>query len=744
MRKKFNDTGLCIPGRHYMADTSRKIEQIIRFVEEGEYFTINRPRQFGKTTILSLLAKQLNQRDDYLALKISFEEIDSDTYQDQERFIYEFLMMLLKKTEFLKFEKLSGFIEQYIGKTPSIPALSRFITRLVQQTEPNKSLVLLIDEVDKSANNRLFLNFLGMLRNKYLQRNEGEDHTFQSVILAGVHDVKTLKVKIRPDDERKYNSPWNIAMDFTVDLGFSPDEIVTMLQEYSHDKGIHPDNPTIAERLCYYTSGYPYLVSKLCKFIDERIAPSREDKNWSVGDVDEAFRLIVNEGYTTTLFDSLTKNLENNGDLYDAVLNMVINGKTLTFAISDPVICQGHLYGILAIADDGRCRIHNRIYEQRIYAYMMSKLVRTQYEEINDMAGPEFFHDDILDVELILQRFQAFMKEHHSHKDQRFLEREGRLLFLSFLRPIINGKGFEFKEPSVADERRMDIVITYKNRRYVVELKRWYGHKAHQEGLKQLSDYLDMYSLKQGYLLIYDFSKNIKYRQEEILFQDKRIFTIVVAAEIRDLAKNTRIAAQDINSLSMANLGIAEKTGLLLEEMVAGIQKTADLVQDISSSGAEQATGIEEVNKAMQQLDMIIQQNAASTEEMAASSQEFSSQAERLRETASFFEISEEMREQLREGVDQTVTEVQKMFTDIVEAMPESAREMFIKHIRPVSETDEKKADPSEPDAREIVEDTEKKKIGKEEKTAAYIAGKKQSGGSIDMQDFDDSEFEAY
>ena len=76
MRKKFNDTGLCVPGRHYMADTSRKIEQIIRFVEEGEYFTMNRPRHYGKTNLLSLLAKQLNQRNDYLALKNRLEEID--------------------------------------------------------------------------------------------------------------------------------------------------------------------------------------------------------------------------------------------------------------------------------------------------------------------------------------------------------------------------------------------------------------------------------------------------------------------------------------------------------------------------------------------------------------------------------------------------------------------------------------------------------------------------------------------
>ncbi|RLC15494.1 MAG: AAA family ATPase [Deltaproteobacteria bacterium] len=528
MRKKFNDTGLCIPGRHYMADTSRKIAQIMQLVEEGAYFTINRPRQFGKTTILSLLAKELNQRDDYLTLKISFEEIDAETYQNREEFLGEFLMLMLKRTEQLNYPDLSALIEQHVGRIVRIPDLSRFITKLVRHAGSDRSLVLFIDEVDKSANNQLFLDFLAMLRSKYLQQNEGEDDTFHSVVLAGVHDVKTLKAKIRPEDERKYNSPWNIAADFTVDLSFSPDEIGAMLHEYSRNRGIRPDIPAIAGRLHYYTSGYPYLVSKLCKFIDEQIIPPREDRNWSVSDVDEAFRMITDEGYTTTIFDSLTKNLENNAELYDTVLDMVINGRTTGFNISDPVIALGHLYGVFSKTDDRRCRIHNRIYEQRIYAYTMSKSARTGYPELSDLAGPEFLHDDILDVRLILQRFQTFLKEHTSDRDEKFLEREGRLLFLSFLRPIINGKGFEFKEPNVGDERRMDLVITYKARRYVVELKRWYGPKAHQEGLGQLSDYLETYSLREGYLLIYDFRKKKEYRQEEILFQDKRIFAVWV------------------------------------------------------------------------------------------------------------------------------------------------------------------------------------------------------------------------
>lgn len=107
----------------------------------------------------------------------------------------------------------------------------------------------MIDEVDKTSDNQIFLNFLGMLRNKYLKRQEDMDYTFKSVILAGVYDIKNLKLKLRPDEEKKYNSPWNIAADFEVDMSFSPKEIATMLSEYEADHHTGMDIEEISEEI---------------------------------------------------------------------------------------------------------------------------------------------------------------------------------------------------------------------------------------------------------------------------------------------------------------------------------------------------------------------------------------------------------------------------------------------------------------------------------------------------------------
>ena len=100
------------------------------------------------------------------------------------------------------------------------------------------------------------------------------------------------------------------------------------------------------------------------------------------------------------------------------------------------------------------------------------------------------------------------MKHEYSEKREKFLEADGRLLFLAFISPIINGIGFAFKEVQGGEEKRFDIVITYNNKMYVLELKKWYGEEYHKKGLYQLGEYLEQYGLEDGYLLIFDFRKS--------------------------------------------------------------------------------------------------------------------------------------------------------------------------------------------------------------------------------------------
>ncbi len=90
LSKQFNVTGTCIPELHYMVYPENKLEAMMRFIEQGKYFTINRPRQYGKTTSLYLLSKLLKEREDYLVLKMSFEAMGVESYRSERSFIDEF------------------------------------------------------------------------------------------------------------------------------------------------------------------------------------------------------------------------------------------------------------------------------------------------------------------------------------------------------------------------------------------------------------------------------------------------------------------------------------------------------------------------------------------------------------------------------------------------------------------------------------------------------------------------------
>jgi methyl-accepting chemotaxis protein len=114
----------------------------------------------------------------------------------------------------------------------------------------------------------------------------------------------------------------------------------------------------------------------------------------------------------------------------------------------------------------------------------------------------------------------------------------------------------------------------------------------------------------------------------------------VVAAEVRKLAERSQIAAGEINDLSSSSVEVAEQAGQLLDVIVPNIQKTSELVQEISAASREQDAGAEQIMKSIQQLDSVIQQNAASSEEMASTSEELSSQADQLEQMVAFFSLA--------------------------------------------------------------------------------------------------------
>ncbi|MCD7817833.1 MAG: ATP-binding protein, partial [Lachnospiraceae bacterium] len=364
MRKRFNVSGACDPNRHYMVNLDSRLLEIRDMIDAGEYFTINRARQYGKTTTLQALARFL--KDDYIVVSLDFQRLGSASYESEITFTRAFASELLRFEERIPVmvcEKLRDIAE---GKRNGSSLQLLFSVLDLWCAEADRPVVLMIDEVDTASNNQVFLDFLAQLRAAYLWRNEKP--TFQSVILAGVYDVRSIKKKIRTEEEHKVNSPWNIAADFDVDMSFSTADIADMLEEYESDCHTGMNIQEISKLIYEYTSGYPLLVSRLCKLLDEKIAESEgfPDKSsaWTKDGFYEAEKRIVKED--NPLYESLMGKLESYPELRTVLYELLFNGKSIPYVATSPYIKDAAMFGFIRCEKD-RAVISNRIFEAVLY-----------------------------------------------------------------------------------------------------------------------------------------------------------------------------------------------------------------------------------------------------------------------------------------------------------------------------------------------------------------------------------------
>ena len=140
----------------------------------------------------------------------------------------------------------------------------------------------------------------------------------------------------------------------------------------------------------------------------------------------------------------------------------------------------------------------------------------------------QFIVSGMLQMPLVMQKFYEYYEEIYSEKDQKFIEENGRKLFLLFLKPIINGTGNYYIEAQTRDQTRTDIIVDYLGKQYVIELKIWHGNEYNKRGEEQLAEYLEYYHLDKGYLLSFNFNKNKQTGLKEIQFGDKILVEVVV------------------------------------------------------------------------------------------------------------------------------------------------------------------------------------------------------------------------
>ena len=507
--KKFNTSAVCIPSKHYMVDLSERVAEIKKMVDAGEYFTINRARQYGKTTTITALKKILAK--DYDVLSLDFQGIGIAGFATEEKFVQEFSRLVWNRRK-----SISGIPDEVLeciqkwkeSEEPKarLGALFDILTDWCGQSD--KGIILIIDEVDSAANNQVFLDFLAQLRDRYIARDTDDVETFKSVILAGVTDIKHMRSKIRDDEQHKVNSPWNIAADFDIDMSLSESGIQGMLNEYEADHHTGMDTAMIAKQIREYTNGYPFLVSRICQLIDEKVAKTfgSSSEAWTRQGLDEAVKLLLEED--NTLFQSITGKLSNFPELRASIRSILMEGTRLTWNAQQDAIAQMQMYGLIR-NDHNTVKVANRIFETMLYNLFLSdeELKANVFSREGGLAKNLFIQNGKLNMRLILEKFIETYTQVFGPLEERFREKDGREQFLLYLKPIINGTGNYYIEAQTRDQTRTDVIVDYLGQQYIIELKIWRGERYNAEGERQISEYLDYWNLTTGYMLSFNFNR---------------------------------------------------------------------------------------------------------------------------------------------------------------------------------------------------------------------------------------------
>ena len=318
-----------------------------------------------KRGICWISLKEHLEKQGYVVFSISFEGLPDSTYESLESLLYGSVARMAFPLKWKTLPNLCETSAQLLNEAVSqnhdsirVDDYSMLIASLCN----NDKVVMFIDEVDQAGNYPAFIKFLGLLRNMYLSRDQIP--TFQSVILAGVYDIKNLKLKLRPEDQHQYNSPWNIAAPFDTDMSLHADGIAAMLTEYKHEHQIEFDETTVAKIVYDYTSGYPFLVSRLCQIIDE------SGYTWDKEGILKAVNLLLKEN--NTLFDDITKNLTQFPGLANILKAILYGGQRIAYNYYDKDINLASMFNFV-YDNHGATAVSSRILETWLYNYFSSE-----------------------------------------------------------------------------------------------------------------------------------------------------------------------------------------------------------------------------------------------------------------------------------------------------------------------------------------------------------------------------------
>jgi len=520
-RRTFEKSGLVDPETSYYVVIERVVnsdnQDIQTMIDLGRYFSIFAPRQSGKTTFLEGLAGQLHRDPTYVAILLSFQDYnDLDKarfYAAIEKDLYKQLLSRLKEVHCEKTGAVQHLLNRHrLTDNISFRALFEELNQLLQF----KKIVVFIDEFDGIPVDELG-NFLTSLRELYLRYKKVKQKALYSVGLIGIRNITRLIVG--------GVSPFNIA-DHVNLPPFSLKNVSDLCAQYT-DETNQPFTGGAVKKLSEETAGQPWLVNRLGTILTVNIKP-RTVTPIDETDVETAIRLLLKE--KNAHFD----NLYEKAKLYKETFVEIVFDN-VGYKPDDEDQNWLEQFGLIK-KRDYKAVVANNIYKARYTDTFFSEVDVPEVKSALDFVSPGSDHP--LDMERILVEFSRYIAQigvrAFYEKDKPY-EKTGQFLLTAWLYQFVKGGEGELRYEVPSGLGRMDILLTYKGKKYIIETKVNRFNELNvivKEGISQVAGkYLPAESIDEGYLVVFDTQKRVgaECKPEYYPVGDRRVTGFIIA-----------------------------------------------------------------------------------------------------------------------------------------------------------------------------------------------------------------------
>ena len=496
MEKFFNVAGPCLPAKHYMMPALERMPEIRRLVEREMYFVIHAPRQTGKTTTVQALAREINAKEERVALYCTLETLqnarDVDWAMRQIRGLLLRCATAIPEPPPQKAVANDAWCAREEGELYTVAMVSDTLTQLCRRF--GKPLVVFFDEADCLAGDVL-IAFLRQLRDGYV--NRAIVPFPDTIALVGMLDVRDYKAQIRPDGESLGQiSPFNIITKDLMLRNFTEAEIAALYAQHTVATGQVFEKEAL-DRVWEFTRGQPWLVNAIARECVEEIHSFDYAAPITAADVETAKETIIRR--RDTHVDSLMERLR------EPRVRRVV--EPVIFGGASPVSRDSEDYrfvidlGLMRENDLRELVPSNRMYAEIIGRYLTRD---TQDDMVKSVPQTPWALPDGLDMPGLMAAFQVFWRENSGvlRNPHDYQEALPHLVLMAFLQRVTNGDGHILREMALGS-RRLDLCVEYRGKRYAIEVKTSKNF-AGEKSYAQLADYLGSLGLAEGWMPVFD------------------------------------------------------------------------------------------------------------------------------------------------------------------------------------------------------------------------------------------------